>query len=416
MRIDLATPAWWRAPLLTSVTTLLAGLLLVAPAVVYGHGGHGDGMQYGHESYFDPDNIVVLSGTLTRDTGDWDVWGHGNHTGGGMAFEMSLGNGDEVELMLAPEWFLADNGIILVNGEQVTVTGSRVAEYDGGRHHGGGNGGHGGGGMMGGDDDADYVIVSVLEADGVVLPLRDEQGYPFWRGGEGWDGHAWFDPDTITTLTGTLDEFLGMWSAWGHGNHTGNGMHYMFAADTGGSFYAMLGPEWYLEREGVTLQAGADVELTGSIVDSYWMQHGDQRFFVATAITVDGKTVQLRDEWGYPLWQGTGWSYYSPEWSSRDVSEIAGTVRRIRHRRNGRDLDKGYEVVLRTGNGKYTLFVAPDWAVNWAGMKLRKGEQITVRGSLGNRRQMVVQHIEANGVRWRFRTPAGLPMWIDGAR
>jgi len=402
-----------RVSLLPSLALLVVGLLLVAPAVVYGHGGHGGGMQYGHDSYFDPDSIVVLSGTLTRSTGDWNVWGHGNHTGGGMGFEMSLSNGDVVELMLAPEWFLADNGIVLVNGEQVTITGSRVDDYDGGRHHGGGNGGHGGGCMMCGNNDEDYLIATVLEADGVVLPLRDEQGYPFWRGDE---DHSWFDPDTITTMNGTLNEFLGMWSAWGYGNHTGNGMHYSFLAKTGESFYAMLAPAWFLEQQGVTLHDGDKVKLKGSIVDSYWMQHGDQRFLVAMAITVDGTTVQLRDEWGYPLWQGTGWSYYSPEWSSRNVSEISGKVRLIRHRRHGRNLDKGYEVVIRTANRKYTLFVGPDWAVDWAGMKLRKGEQITVHGSMGNRRQMVVQHIEADGVRWRFRTPAGVPTWVDGAR
>ena len=93
-------------------------------------------------------------------------------------------------------------------------------------------------------------------------------------------------------------------------------------------------------------------------------------------------------------------------------------VRQIRRKRNGRLLDKGYEVVLWAGGRKHTLFVAPDWAVNWAGMKLRAGDRITARGSVSTRgkRQMVVQHIEAAGTRWRFRTPAGLPLWVDGAR
>jgi len=415
-----ATPAR-QAHLRSRLVPLVVVLLLVtAPAVVFGQGGHGGG-QYGHQMYFDPDNIVVLSGPLTLSTGDWDPWGHGNHTGGGMAFEMALGGGEVVELMLAPAWYLEENGIVLVNGEQVTVTGSRVPPYDGGRHHGGGGGhggGHGGGGMMGGDGDNDYVIVTVLEADDVVLPLRDDDGYPFWRGGDDWAGHSWFDPDTVTTMNGTLNELLGTWSAWGHGNHTGNGMHYTFASDGGEPFYAMLGPAWYLESQGVTLQDGDRVELTGSIVDSYWSQYDDQRFLIATQITVDGKTVQLRDEWGYPLWHGTGWFYYSPEWTSSNVAEISGVVKQIRRKRHGRLLDRGYEIVLRAGGRKHTLFVAPDWAVNWAGMKLRRGDQITARGSVSTsgKRQMVVQHIETSGTRWRFRTPAGIPRWVNGAR
>ena len=143
------------------------------------------------------------------------------------------------------------------DGEQVIVTGSRVPPYDDGRHHGGGQGGgQGGGGMMGGGGEHDYVIVTVLEADGVVLPLRDDEGYPFWRGGDDWMGHSWFDPATITTLTGTLHELLGMWSAWGHGNHTGNEMHYTFASDGGESFYAILGPAWLHRKQGCDAAGG----------------------------------------------------------------------------------------------------------------------------------------------------------------
>lgn len=406
--------------ILMSATLLMIVGLLVAttPGAVYGQGGHGDGMQYGHSSYFDPDKIVTLSGELTLVTGDWELWGHGNHTGGGMGFDLLLDNGDKVELMLGPVWFLEENGIVPSIGERVTVTGSRVDAYDDGRHHGGGNGGHGG--MMGGDDgDDDYVIAIILEADGVTLALRDDEGYPLWRGGEDWSGHTWFDPDTITTSTGTLDETLGMWSSWGHGNHTGNGMHYTFDADTGESFYAMLGPSWYLEREGIKLESGARVQLRGSIVDAYWSRYDDRRFLVATDITVDGKTVQLRDEWGYPLWHGTGWFYYSPEWSSNRVAEVAGVVKQVRRKRNGRYLDKGYEVVVKAGGRNYTLYVGPDWDVKRIGMRLRRGEAISVRGALGtagSRREMVVQYLESATKRWRFRGSDGVPVWVRGAR
>ena len=64
--------------------------------------------------------------------------------------------------------------------------------------------------MMGGEDG--YLIATRIEADGVTLHIRDEEGYPRWRGGPDWAGHRWFDPDDMTTITGTLSELQGLWS------------------------------------------------------------------------------------------------------------------------------------------------------------------------------------------------------------
>lgn len=400
-------------------------IALATLGVAYADGGHGNGFQNGHTMYFDPDTIVTLTGTTVLETGDWTVWGHGNHTGGGMAFELRMPDGDTVELMLAPEWFLEENGIFLANGEQVTVTGSRVEPYDEGDHHGNGQGGHGnghdgmGGGMGGNGSPHDYLIVTLLEADGVSLVLRDEEGYPVWRGGDGWGGQAWFDPDTVADLSGTLTSSLGMWSAWGHGNHTGNGMHYGFDADTGETLYAMLGPWWFLEEQGIELREGAWVQIRGSVVESYWSRYDDQRFIIAMELTVDGRTVQLRDDWGYPLWHGTGWFYYSPDWNASRVGDFDGVVRQVRRRSHGRDLDDGYEVVMRAGGRTYTLFVAPDWEVERVDMRLRRGDAISVRASRGtgsDRRHLVVQQIDAGGERWRFRNGRGEPLWVRGAQ
>lgn len=407
---------------LLSIGLILACVCLglTVPALAQGGGpgggGHGHGYQDGDYMYFDPDTIVTLSGTLETAGWDWNMWGNGNHTGGGMGMSFRADDGEEYDLMLAPIWFLQDSGIVLSQGERITVIASRVEGYDGGYHHGNGPGG---GGMMGGyDSDRDFLIVTVLQADGARLELRDDQGYPLWRGGDGWNDH-WFDPGTVETLTGTLSESLGLWSVMGYGNHTGNGMHFMFESGAD-SYYAMLGPWWFLESQGLRLENGQRATITGSVVDSTWSRHGDAPFLIATEIVVGGMTVQLRDEWGYPLWHGTGWHYYSPSWSAGTVGEVTGEVTKIRRRRNGRQLDKGYEVLLRAGGQKYRLFVAPDWDVRDTGMKLRRGDRISVRGSAagaGGSREMVVQYLDdAAGHRWRFRNGNGEPLWVMGNR
>ena len=404
---------------------MMAGaLVLLASGAGLADGG-GHGYHDGDPMYFDPDSIVTLEGNLTGSTGSWEPRGHGNHTGGGMSFEFEADNGEVFELMLSPVWFLEENGIALSPGERITVTGSVVDEYDNGDHHGsdGGHGnghgdGHGGNGMMD-DHEHPYLVATALRVDGETTLLRDEEGYPLWRGGPGWMGHTWYDPSSEASLTGSLSEILGLWSVWGHGNHTGNGMHYVFDSSSGESFYAMVGPWWFMRAQGVSLYDGRDVEIVGSIVAPYWARYGDKRFVIAREVRVGSKTVQLRDDWGYPLWHGTGWHYSSPNWAAGEMLTMTGEVVKVRRRSHGRFLDKGFEAVVLHEGEHYTLFIAPNWDVNHLGMDLGKGDLISARGPLvreSGKYRMAIQYLDVGGRRWRFRKSSGSPLWVRGAK
>jgi len=161
------------------------------------------------------------------------------------------------------------------------------------------------------------------------------------------------------------------------------------------------------------------VELRGSIVDAYWSKYNDRRFFVATEIRMGDRTALLRDEWGYPLWHGTGWHYYSPEWESGSMSTLSGEITGIRRRKNGRFLDKGHEIFMQSNGQDYRLFMAPHWDVKHVGLKLRIGDEVSARGSMSSNsggRQMVVQFLDVRGQRWHFRQGNGKPMWVKGAK
>jgi hypothetical protein len=196
----------------------------------------------------------------------------------------------------------------------------------------------------------------------------------------------------------------------------------LFEDEGGDTFYAMLGPWWYLEENGIELSESMDVRVTGSIVDAYWQGYDDHRYIIATELEHDGVTVKLRDENGIPLWQGTGWHYYSPAYDSDDAGEITGTVRRTRVRRNGENNDPGYEIILRNDEGRYRVYVSPEWYAHELGMDLRRGQQITVKGAVetikdGKRYEIVARRINVDsGPRYRLRTRDGSPRWIQGAR
>lgn len=66
-----------------------------------------------------------------------------------------------------------------------------------------------------------------------------------------------------------------------------------------GSFAVHLGPEWYWESEGITLQSGDQVDVAG-------FYEGDAFEGVEIKNLTTQETVTLRDETGRPLWAGRG--------------------------------------------------------------------------------------------------------------
>jgi hypothetical protein len=395
---------------------MAATLLGTLPVVLSAQPGNGHGFQTGHGPYFDPSTVITVSGELAASGGEWVPWGHGNHTGGGLHFELRADGGETYELMLAPAWFLEENGLALVVGERVTVKGSTVEPYgaapgDHGHGHGGGPGG-------GPPADDDFLIATAISAGGSALELRDADGYPLWRGGPGF-GMPWFDADSLVTLDGTLTSELGFWSAWGHGNHTGNGMHYRFEGDGGELFYAMLAPWWFLEDHGLALESGMAVTLTGSVVEPYWPRHDDADYLVVTEIVAGDTRVTLRDEYGYPQWHGTGWHYFSPAYDGVSTATIRGHVVRSQVRSHGRDFDHGYELVVRAGGSRYVVYVAPQWHVEQRHFSVSGGQRIEIRGSVVRdvlgRKAVVARDVMADGRSWRFRNARGNPVWMSGA-
>lgn len=394
--------------------------------------------------YFDPSRLVTLSGELAGAGDRWEMWGHGNFTGGGLHFVLAADGGESYDLMLGPEWFLADHGLALHVGDRVTVIGSVVEPYGeqpwmGGPHGPGGAPSHHGGGPHGGGPGGgpgpgpvaaeSFLIVTRIEAGGFTVALRDDRGYPLWSGGPG-PGMGtgmgpWFDPDSMLHLRGTLGDDLGFWNPWGFGNPTGGGMHFLFTAESGETFYAMLAPWWYLDREGVVLEAGRTLEITGSAVDAYWSGHDDHRYLIATEIGIGGARIPLRSADGYPLWRGTGWHYYAPHYDPGSEVTVDGTVERTRSVSYGGPRDPGYEASFFAkdgvggATGRHLLFFAPRWYVESQGFALRTGERIEVTGSrvrdFGDRPGLVVRRIRIDGETWIFRDPEGHPVWMHGA-
>jgi hypothetical protein len=66
-----------------------------------------------------------------------------------------------------------------------------------------------------------------------------------------------------------------------------------------GEMVVHLGPEWYWEAEGIALEAGDSVEVTG-------FYEGDEFEVARVENTTTGESVTLRDDSGRPMWAGRG--------------------------------------------------------------------------------------------------------------
>jgi hypothetical protein len=83
-------------------------------------------------------------------------------------------------------------------------------------------------------------------------------------------------------------------------NGRGDGVHLVIETDEG-NLRVILGPEWYLSTQQYSLDLGDFVEVTGTRVTLQ-----KEAALLAYKITVDDKSLNLRDESGIPLWRRRG--------------------------------------------------------------------------------------------------------------
>jgi hypothetical protein len=76
------------------------------------------------------------------------------------------------------------------------------------------------------------------------------------------------------------------------------GVHLVIDTEDG-AFTAMVGPYYVLQSQGYEPKQGDKVNLLGSV-----LKVNDQNVIVVKTLKAAGKTVELRDAQGFPLWRG----------------------------------------------------------------------------------------------------------------
>ncbi len=122
-----------------------------------------------------------------------------------------------------------------------------------------------------------------------------------WRGGRGSGGwgagsayQRMYNPATVETVSGTVEsveKFRPMKGMY-------YGIHLMLRTAKG-TVSVHLGPEWYIERQGVKFSKGEKIDVTGSRITFQ-----GKPAIIAREIKKNGGTLVLRNEAGIPEWAG----------------------------------------------------------------------------------------------------------------
>lgn len=141
------------------------------------------------------------------------------------------------------------------------------------------------------------ALVSALSL--AIVPASFAQPEMRWRGSDGWGrGSPYgrlYNPRTVATIRGevirvdTIAPMQGM----------GHGLRLLLRTANREEISVHLGPNWYLERQEISIEPKDRIEVVGSRIT-----FADTPTIIAAEVKKGNDTLVLRDKTGFPVWSG----------------------------------------------------------------------------------------------------------------
>ena len=191
---------------------------------------------------------------------------------------------DSTELIVqtGPSWFMDNQEFSIKLNDIIIVIGSLITSANG-------NSG---------------ILAREITSSGVTLVLRDELGYPVWKGTRG-QGSSERNPNSYMnivydiTLETTVSANVESVTVASCIPGTYPGYQMIVTLEDGSSLNVMLAPFWYLTNQEFSIENGTEVALTGI----YYTREDGGEIFVLRVLETDEFKLILRDETGLPMWQ-----------------------------------------------------------------------------------------------------------------
>jgi len=199
-----------------------------------------------------------------------------------------------VPVHLGPGWYIENQDITIEPDDNVEIKGS-IITFDGNP----------------------AIIAYEVKKEEEILVLRDEDGFPAWRGwrlrssvkpstqqGMRWKGSGgWgpktnygrmYNPETVETVSGEVVSIEKI--------TPGKGMYYgihLTVKTDKETISVHLGPGWFIENQSITIEPEDKIEVKGSRVS-----FEGKPAIVAAEVNKGEEILVLRDENGFPAWSG----------------------------------------------------------------------------------------------------------------
>lgn len=131
----------------------------------------------------------------------------------------------------------------------------------------------------------------------LAAPALSQQGGGMGMGGG--MGPRLYNPQTVTTVTGTVEKLQEL--SMGPGGGMGMKFCELLLKTDKGTLLIHMGPIWYLDQQKFAVKAGDKLEVTGSQVTL-----NNQPALIAKEVKLNDKSLKLRDDQGIPAWRGKG--------------------------------------------------------------------------------------------------------------
>jgi len=133
------------------------------------------------------------------------------------------------------------------------------------------------------------TLAAIVLASGAAAQMNQGKGQGM--------GARHYDPSTVVTLKGTVQDLQSNAMAQGHnGRMGGMGTHLVLKTDKE-SMTVLVGPSSFLTEKNFSLANGDKIEVTGSKV-----KYGGSDAIIAREIKKGDAVLTLRNEQGVPQW------------------------------------------------------------------------------------------------------------------
>lgn len=124
-----------------------------------------------------------------------------------------------------------------------------------------------------------------------------------WGSPQGGQYHGMYNPKTVETIRGQVVN-VNTFTPW-------NGMSgvQVLVKTENQTIPVQLGPSWYIDQQGFQIQAGEEIQVTGSSVN-----FSGSPAIMATEVRHGKQVLTLRNSNGIPAW--SGWNQQGGGWGS----------------------------------------------------------------------------------------------------